>query len=264
MRGLTPTMHRAFWPSSTYRKRKLGREKVSGNKRKRAAARNGQLTDLSLERLIRGELHLHINREAWMIKQHLDRRGVRMTGTQVKVWNFPARVGTDLDLVGEKDGKVVIFEIKSGFRGYLHAHSGCNMSVPFTDWDDSVCNQHALQLAFGVDMYRKCHPDHEVDLDESCVLVVNDEVQVFTLRQLEESTLRTAWRAMHMSRKENKAKRETFVKKQCKKRGRTEAFTVPEVKPIHPEVVKLMMRKRRRACDETPEPSPHTHESNPP
>lgn len=232
MRGLTPTLHRAFWPSSTHRKRTKGRERVKGNKRKKAALKNGQLTDTSLERLIRGQHHENINREAWMIKEHLDRRGVRMVETQTHVWNVDARVGTDLDLVGEKDGKMVIYEIKSGFRGYLHAYSGCNMSVPHHDCTDAVVHQHALQLAYGVDMYRMRFPNKEIDMAECAVLVVNDDLEVFPLRQLSEETLHAGWLAMRVSGRENVKKRTAYMSKQRKKRGRQQEFVLPPLPPL--------------------------------
>lgn len=214
MRGLCPTLMRTFYPFYSYKKCTKNRVRISGNKRKREATEWGKKTDASLDRIISGEEGL-INYEALMIKEHIEERGMRMVETQTKVWNIDARVGTELDLVcKDSDGKYVIYEIKSGFRGYYKATSGHTMCLPFNNMDDSVASHHQLQLAFGTDMFEKCYEDREVNHSECAVLVVNDILEHHSLIEISEEKKRQAWFSMSLSKGESVKDREKYVKRQ--------------------------------------------------
>lgn len=182
MRGLTYVLQRTFYPFSSHKMRCLGKERgrVTGNKRKRRALADGKKTDRSLTNLVNGTGG-QITAHAKMIRDYVTAKGMKMVATQVPVYCEEANVGTDIDLVCEFEGKHVIFEIKTGFRGYYHAHSGSKMTSPFQAMNDSVCHQHMLQVMFSMDMYRKVHPTQEVDVARTAVLVVNEDVTEYNV-----------------------------------------------------------------------------------
>lgn len=177
-------LRRTFYPHHDHKLCTIGKEKQrrTGNKRKRAAMKRGRALDASLDSLVEDPKTRKLIAESRLIREYLQGQGVTPYKTQVEVYIDGIRLGTRLDLVGkDADGKMVIYEVKCGFRGYYEAHSKTPMREPFEHLNDSVRYQHQLQLAYGVDMFIKRNPGVEVALDKCAVLVANETLSVYPL-----------------------------------------------------------------------------------
>lgn len=62
----------------------------------------------------------------------------------------------------DKHGEYTIIEVKCGFTGYYKRCTKHVMSAPLNGLTDSLKNQHQLQLAANVQMYKKKYPDRTV------------------------------------------------------------------------------------------------------
>lgn len=62
----------------------------------------------------------------------------------------------------DKMGEYAIIEVKCGFSGYYDRCTKHHMTAPLQLHTDSYRNQHQIQLANNVSMYKKKHPDRVV------------------------------------------------------------------------------------------------------
>lgn len=211
-RGLTPTLKKVFYRDYRYKRategRTIARGKPTGNKRKRAALHHGSLVDMlcgatvdwprdtaaPVEKKQRSRLVLGVAPatatvsrrrveppEVQWFRDYLNREGLEPWGNQVAVWDDTARLGTHLDFVAycRATDRYVVFELKTGGRGYYDAYSG-NLAAPFAMFRNAPRYQHQLQLAFGAYMFAQSHEKGaQLDWARSTVLLMNDELHEY-------------------------------------------------------------------------------------
>jgi hypothetical protein len=83
--------------------------------------------------------------------------------SQVPVGCLQMRVATPIDVVcRDSQRRHVVVEIKTGFAGYYHRHTGIPMKHLAPAVADSAANQHQLQLLLNLQLYRITFPAHRV------------------------------------------------------------------------------------------------------
>ena len=103
---------------------------------------------------------------------------------QLPVGDPTIPLGTRLDVVctlaeDKKTTKkrVVIIEVKTGFKGYLHRHTGVAMKAPLEAFVDSPHHQHHLQLAVSCHLFRCTFP--HIDIEAAFVVYLSDSTAVW-------------------------------------------------------------------------------------
>jgi hypothetical protein len=176
--GLLPWLKSRFYPRYRFDK-KWSKGLATGNKRRGARA-VGRRLDLAMTRIVHRGFAGRTTAEAKLLADWLKDQGFTPEATQVHVKENG--VFTWIDLVcTDRNGKLVLFELKAGFRGYYEYSNGGRLSEPLAHLSDSMHNQHQLQLAYGAKMYQICFPERVVDLTQSAVLVVNESVVAYPL-----------------------------------------------------------------------------------
>ena len=93
----------------------------------------------------------------WM---QMKRRKIMPIATEVPVRHATKGMGTMIDVVClDQANRYVLLELKTGCK-YQYKHTKVKMNYPFADKDDSVHNQHQLQVAASVEMYKHTYPTH--------------------------------------------------------------------------------------------------------
>lgn len=81
------------------------------------------------------------------IRSTLESYGWKPLACQVPLACASVRIGTRVDMLClNKDGRVIIVELKTGFRGYWEIANQGNMKAPFQNLKASCKNAHFLQL----------------------------------------------------------------------------------------------------------------------
>lgn len=121
------------------------------------------------------------------IWKRLQRMELTPIGAQVIIWRCNPRNerykyvhAADLECL-DKSGRVVLVEIKCGFKHYLNACTAKRMREPFTHRNNSVSNHHQLQLANQIDMYRHSYPERAMG-DSFILYVERDNTTVAYLQ----------------------------------------------------------------------------------
>lgn len=162
-RGLTALLRRAFYPKYDYHnvKGKLsakgaGASKAVGGFKK--GMERGRLVDAELSKWAdRGTPVRHAYARKFLA--WCKREKYTPVASQVCVADAGADVGTLVDLVlADARGRLLVVELKCGFQGHYDAYSG-RLRAPFADATDCPRNQHLLQLAFSVHMFRATFPE---------------------------------------------------------------------------------------------------------
>jgi hypothetical protein len=178
--GLLPWLKAKFFPKYKFDKNWAHGE-PTGNKR-RGARRCGQNLDRAMVRLVtNGRLQGRTTAETRLLTAWFEENDLVPHSAQVYVEFGGVFTWVDLVCKHAHTGKLVIFELKTGFRGYYEVTSGTKMLPPFDTLTDSVHNQHQLQLLYGIKLYLKNFPDADIDVASCAVLVVNESVQVYPL-----------------------------------------------------------------------------------
>lgn len=179
--GLLPWLKKTYYPHYKFDK-KWSKGAPTGNLRGRKAMRRGSSVDRCMQRLVKTGRPGRATPEARLLVNWLETNGYIPFEAQKHVTSASGRVFTMVDLVCiSSQGKYVVFELKTGFRGYYEKHSDTPMKAPWAHLDDSVKNQHQLQLWYSVDMYERSNPTCDVDRSQCCVLVINDVVTPYPL-----------------------------------------------------------------------------------
>lgn len=178
MTGLLEFLGKSVYPRFRFNKEKV-RAAVAGmetpNKKRRSAKRLGTRVDSILTEIAKGN-PCRLNPEVRLVLDYLRTNTLTLRRTQVKCESAGVSARLDLETV-DADGKVVILEIKTGFRGYYELiHTNYPFNAPFEHLRDSMKNIHLMQLLFTVSLYQKTFPEAQVAVEKCAVLVVNEEL----------------------------------------------------------------------------------------
>jgi hypothetical protein len=161
-RGLTGVIKDTFYPEYQYRG-----GTVTGDTPKRGGQggfARGRLVDREVQRWVqdgggkvKNPKKLHLFSRAFIALTH--RLGLSAVGAQVIVRDEQCDIATLVDAVFvNKNGRVVVVELKTGFEGYNESHNG-RMRAEFSHLTNSPANQHRVQLAFTHAMFQRTFPE---------------------------------------------------------------------------------------------------------
>lgn len=96
--------------------------------------------------------------------KEMDRLQIRPIQAQLPVGAEADRYATAVDVVCRNEvGEIIIIEVKCGFTGYYSCCTNKHMKAPLQRQTDSLANQHQIQLAATVELYKHAHPEEIIN-----------------------------------------------------------------------------------------------------